>query len=147
MLSWEPGAEVIRGKSDLYTAMGRWDLMTRISRVGVCQARVVFIRHQTKEKTNQEELQYMGLSIKGWFLSSIPKHFATMCTNEYNPAVWVPWVRVVSQYLLQVVCEMDKVWQAFNMFPQGVRLSRGIALSSQLDRSHKWCHSLQYIDG
>lgn len=55
----------------------------------------------------------------------------------------VPWVGNLSQNFLQVVQKLDKVRQAFEMFPQWVRLGWSVALSPELDGPHERRHSLQ----
>lgn len=55
----------------------------------------------------------------------------------------VPRVRNLPQNFLQVVQELDKVGQAFDVFPQRVRLGGSVALPTQLDCPHERCGSLQ----
>lgn len=55
----------------------------------------------------------------------------------------VPWVRNLPQYFVQVVHKLDKVRQAFDMFPQRVGLGWSVALPSQLDGPHERCHGLR----
>lgn len=55
----------------------------------------------------------------------------------------VPRVGNLPQNFLEVVQELDKVGQAFDVFPQWVRLSWSIAFPTQLDGPHERCCSLQ----
>lgn len=55
----------------------------------------------------------------------------------------VPRVRNLPQNFLEVVQELDKVGQAFDVFPQRVRLGWSVALPTQLDGPHERCCSLQ----
>lgn len=55
----------------------------------------------------------------------------------------IPRVRNLPQNFLEVVQELDKVGQAFEVFPQRVRLSGSIALPTELDGPHERCGSLQ----
>lgn len=55
----------------------------------------------------------------------------------------VPRVRNLPQNFLEVVQELDKVGQAFDVFPERVRLSGSVALPTELDGPHERCGSLQ----
>lgn len=55
----------------------------------------------------------------------------------------VPWVRNLPQNFLEIVQELDKVGQTFDVFPQWVRLGRSIALPTELNGPHERCGSLQ----
>lgn len=55
----------------------------------------------------------------------------------------IPRVRNLPKNFLEVVQELDKVGQAFDVFPQRVRLGGSVALSTELDGPHERCGSLQ----
>lgn len=57
----------------------------------------------------------------------------------------LPWVGSLPQYFLQLVDEVDEVRQAFDMFPEWVRLRWRVALPSQLDGPHEGRQGLRSV--
>lgn len=57
----------------------------------------------------------------------------------------LPWVCSLPQYFLQLVYEVDEVRQAFDMFPEWVRLRWRVALPPQLDDPHERRQGLRSI--